>query len=190
MIIYIRHANDNERDPQYKQDSNITKRGIKNTKKFVHRMVKKYGFPKTILFSPFQRCTQTVAIMVSELISLQSSKTVSYNIKKDLTLSRVFTSTDKENVSVSPETMRLNINIHESSEDIDRRVKQHLRNTLSYDTPIWCITHAIIYKRISRQLNIPTPDHIEFLDHFIHQKYKIIARHGKNNKALSPGPSK
>lgn len=186
MIIYMRHGNDNEKEPEYKQDNCITEKGVKDIQKFVKKMVKKYGYPKTILFSPFQRCTQTAGVIMTELIRLQTGDATDYCLKKDIGLSRIFTSEDKENLSVSPDTMKMGINAFETDADVNKRIKKHYKNTSKYNYPIWCITHALIYKRLAVKLNIEVPEHIEFLEYYVHQKYKLVTKKHVNVNRRQP----
>ena len=67
MIIYIRHAHDNEKHAKHKHDHRLTKKGKYQAKKLIHPLIEKYGYPTKIYFSPFIRCRETVSKMIGEL---------------------------------------------------------------------------------------------------------------------------
>ncbi len=67
MIIYIRHANDKESNPQYKHDTHINKNCKDDIIQLTHDLIQKYGYPDTIHFSPFMRCKETISVMLNEL---------------------------------------------------------------------------------------------------------------------------
>lgn len=177
MIIYIRHANDEEHNPDFKHDPHITKKGKRKIIKLTHKLIKKYGFPDKIFFSPFQRCTETAMTMINEIVFMQTGKRKNYCIKcysyniqmrTDNTLSRYFTDKDKLSPSVSPKTMKNKIPIYESKDKFSKRVHKHVSNIKNMEHNVtWCITHAITYKKIAKHFNISTPHRIDFLDHYV-----------------------
>jgi hypothetical protein len=84
-------------------------------------------------------------------------------------LSRYFGSRDRLNPDICPTTGKYDIPIEEGREGFKRRVREHIQSTEKYnsDEVIWCITHAIVYKRIARHHGIPCPHRIDFLSHFV-----------------------
>lgn len=180
MIIYIRHANDEESNPKYKHDTHITREGKKQIVKFIHKLVKKYGYPDRIYFSPFQRCKETVMEMINEIIFMKTGsypkhclKCYSYNIEliKDSNLSRYFTKKDRNKPSVSRKTLKCKVPVNESHSDFHERIEKHIMTVKNNNNNevIWCITHAIVFKKIGKKLNVKTQDHIKFLDHFVYK---------------------
>lgn len=175
MIVYIRHANDKEHNPQYLHDTHITDSGKKDARKATAKLVKKYGFPDKIYYSPFLRCKETLEAMISELRFIQTGvnkkccvkcyKGVELIIDNDL--SRCF-NYDKNKPSVSPKTLKNHVPIKETDVDLHSRIDNHIKN-VDRTKNVWCLTHAIIYKKIAKKLNIVTPDKIEFLDHFVYK---------------------
>ena len=181
MIIYLRHANDNQHRPKHKHDNNISKKGKKDAQEMAHKLIKKYGYPTRIYFSPFQRCKETVKKMMNELVSMQSPDNKhfcfgcyegSIKLINDSRLSRYFTTSDKKKPSVSSKTLKHKIPIYESKDDFDKRISNQVEEIKNIDENeiIWCITHAYTFKRIANKLNIDTTSHIKFLQYFVYEK--------------------
>lgn len=180
MIIYIRHANDDTKSSKYKNDPHITKDGKKAIGKVVKKLTKKYGYPDEIRFSPFRRCRETIMEMVNQIVLLQTGenpdycfKCYDYDIKltQDIGLSRYFTSAERKNPQVSSKTLKRKIPINESHDTFHKRLETQIVNAKrSKKKVVWCITHAVTYKKIGLKLQVSTPDHIEFLEYFVYKK--------------------
>jgi len=182
MIIYIRHANDEESNPKYKHDTHITEKGKKEITKFIHKLVKKYGYPDKIYFSPFQRCKETVTEMINEIVFIKTGKYPNCCLKcysheieliEDHHLSRYFSKKDMKKPSVAPKTLKHKIPMDESHNEFHERLEKHItkvkKDVKENNEIIWCITHAITFKKIGKKLHVNTADHIKFLDHFVYK---------------------
>ena len=184
MIIYMRHADDAEKKPHYKHDTRISSKGMEATKKIAKELVDKYGYPSKIYFSPFRRCTETVMVLLNELFLIKTGKLTNYclkcydNTKNDIKLiadndiARYFSWSERMRPSVSSRTLKFNVPMNEEKCDVEKRIDNHIEaiKNESDNGIIWCITHAIIYKKIAKKLDIETPDHIGFLDHYVYEK--------------------
>ncbi len=166
MVVYIRHANDNDHHTKYKHDPHITKEGIHNAKKMVHNLISKYGRPTEIYFSPFRRCIDTMRVMMHVL------KKEKIRLVCDVSLSRYFTKSDKKDPKVSKKTLQYKVPIYESKKEFHKRVERHVSEMSKKSNNIWCITHALVYKNIAKNLNVQTNPRIEFLEHFSYDKYE------------------
>ena len=189
MIIYIRHANDNEKYPKHKHDNKITKKGKYDAKKISHKLVEQYGYPTKIYFSPFQRCRQTVAAIVSELYLKKTGikkhfcfkcandekevpNKINIELICDSRLSRYFTSSDRKKPSVSSSTLKLGVPINEKKNGLIQRIDNYVESIKKEDHKnevIWCITHGIIYKKIASRLGQTTNNSINFLEYFAYE---------------------
>ena len=189
MIIYIRHGHDNESHPKHRHDNRLTKKGKEKARKIIYPLIENYGYPTKIYFSPFIRCRETVAKMLSELYINKFGKKGHFcfncfekddtnKLLKDLNielicdsrLSRYFTKTDRKKPSVSSNTLKLEPPIHEGKAGLIKRINKYVESITQLhktDEVAWCITHGIIYKKIASELNINTPDSIGFLEHFV-----------------------
>jgi len=188
MIIYLRHANDSDDNDKknrhnYKHDNHITKKGKEDAKEMTHKLIEKYGYPTKIYYSPFLRCRETLTVMMKELLykktgyihdfCLHCTSVNDYdnivNLVCDSNLSRYFTKSDRKKPRVSKSTLRFGIPIHEKKTGLYERLDNHIKFIKKEDSKetIWCITHAVIYKKIADKFKIETPDHIEFLEYFI-----------------------
>jgi broad specificity phosphatase PhoE len=195
MIIYIRHANDNQKHKhsKHKHDHKITKRGKYSAKKMIHELTEKYGYPTKIYFSPFVRCRETVAAFVSELYLKKTGekkhfcfkcaddeKDVSNKINIELVcdsrLSRYFTRSNRKKPSVASSTLKLGVPIYEKKHGLIQRMDNYVESIKKEDHSndvIWCVTHGIIYKKIASRLGIMTADRIDFLKYFAYED-KVI----------------
>lgn len=182
MIIYLRHADDNQHHSKHKHDNHISKKGKLDAKEIVYKLIEQYGYPNKIYYSPFLRCRETVTIMMNELLNVRTGYNNDFCLKCtpeneyihivelicDLTLSRYFTKKDRKRPSISASTLKYGVPIYEKKEGLSKRLDLHIESIRKVDSNsiIWCITHAVTYKKIAEKLNIKTPDHIEFLEYY------------------------
>jgi len=173
MLIYLRHGHDEYEDATYNHDNQITNQGRKGARILAKKLFRKYGQPTLILCSPFRRTLQTLSEMVKILPTVPQVEHCPH-------LSRYFGSKDRLNPDICPTTDKYDIPIEEGREGFKRRVREHILITEQYasDQVIWCITHAIVYKRVARHYGIPCPRRIDFLSHFVVEPPK----HDSKNK--------
>lgn len=168
MIIYIRHSDDEDNDPTFIHDPKLTSKGVKLAHKKGKKLIKKYGIPEIIYLSPFRRAKQTLAQLLLYLSEEQKNK---IQIIEDPLLSRYFSSGQQKKVDVHRDTKRANIPVKENKDKLNKRVKTQVEKMKENDfhindQVIWCITHAIIIKKISSRFHVETPSHIPFVYHF------------------------
>lgn len=163
MIIYIRHAHDSYPNATHRHDHHITDKGVKDAKKLARKLIKKYGYPKLIICSPFQRTRETLNSMLTEF-------GYTPDIVYDASLSRYFSKKDQKDPSMFSETTDAGIPVYETFDDFKIRVHKHLKNMLknnyfSGTEPVWCITHALFFLEVARKFHIAMPKHVPFLDY-------------------------
>jgi len=171
MVVYIRHGDDNNKHTKHKHDPHITKQGIDNVRNITKELIRKYGCPNTIYVSPFRRCIDTMKVMLHEINStneINKKKKNKVRLVCDVNLSRYFTKSDKKHPKVSKKTLDFGIPIYESKKDFHKRINYHVTETAKkhHENVVWCITHALVYKNIAKNLNITTNNRIEFLEYF------------------------
>ncbi len=181
MIIYIRHGSDVGK-ADYKLDPRITDLAKPQVRNLALKLIRQYGIPNKIYYSPFRRCKMTVRYFMKEILLYKNKQETHFcfechkneqspvKLYNDNNLSRYFTVEDKKNPQVHPDTLKKNIPIYETDKQYNDRLNSQLRKMqfLSKKSEvIWCITHAHCFKTIAKSLNIPTKSHIEFLQHFV-----------------------
>jgi broad specificity phosphatase PhoE len=162
-VIYIRHGNDEENHSKYSNDPRLVKKYLPDIHRLTKRLIRKYGMPDIVCISPMSRAIDTCEQMKKHFHHTY--------IRVCPELSRFFTSS--ENTDVAPRTIKLKVPLGESRHDFTQRVHDHIdlfihKKFYHRRHPVvWCITHALVMKRIAARLNIPIDNHVEFLDHFI-----------------------
>ncbi len=162
MHIYIRHGND-DKIGKYVHDlslqSDYNDDIIKKTKKLIY----KYGYPSKIYCSPFKRVRETVTIMLEYI----KSKGRYVDIYIEPSLSRYFTSKEKKYPKVRKTTLKYDPPIYEDWDQFKKRVDKIEHKINSNNDIVWCITHYLVIKRITKNNNIDIPNYMPFLWHTI-----------------------
>ena len=182
MIIFIRHSDDEDSDPTYKLDPNLTPHGIKLAQSKGRKIIEKYGVPSIIYTSPFRRTKQTVNYMLSSLSNSQKQEIKISHVSK---LSRYFTRSEKRRPKIDKSTMKNNIPIYETHDDFVKRTVKIAKIISKFiNTPeiIWCVTHTVIYKRVAKYYDITLPNYIPFMDYFEIKHLKDL-RSSKSSKS-------
>lgn len=165
MIIYIRHSDDNDRHPVHRHDQKINKKGKILAYQKAQRLIKKYGHPTIMYISPFVRSKETAHEMAKAF-------TKKIDVYYDKRLSRFFSKKEQQDPSVFQSTLKHNIPIKETSEEFKQRVQNHIdsmekrKYKKSSKDIVWCITHALVYKKVARYYHISIPKYIPFVEHF------------------------
>src|SRR5579872_517311 len=120
MIIYIRHTNDEVTDPTHRHDHGVTDDGLRKAKRKARFLIKKYGRPETVFYSPFKRSVETMKAMVSQMGKHPVM------VYRDPHLSRYFSKKEKRDPSIAPETKEAHPPIQETWKRFERRVDRHL----------------------------------------------------------------
>ena len=178
MVVYIRHANDDSHKTKHIHDPHITRNGVSLIKLKLKELIKKYGYPKEIHYSPFRRCIDTMRIIIHEL--KKNTDTENIKLIPDTNLSRYFNKKEKKKPKVSKKTLGYGIPINESKYAFYKRVSLNANNMKNTDNTVWCITHAIVYKTVAKSYNVFTNDHIDFFESFSNNN-----NHNLNNHYLT-----
>lgn len=166
-VIYIRHGNDEDDDSNYENDPGLRQDRMKEVIKTTQELIRKWGHPDVIYVSPMYRSLQTVQLMVSQLPGFQ-------NVGVSPNLSRYFTSKElKRGIrAIRPQTLELKVPLGEDNHEFHRRIRKHheavkSRGWYRDDRPVvWCVTHALVMKRVSKYCHRKIPDHLDFLYYF------------------------
>ena len=167
MIVFLRHADDEVGSVESgcEHDHAITKKGRKESKKFMKAFVKKYGQPDEIRCTPFRRGTQTLEAMRKHL-----SDKVKITIDPDL--SRFFNNSEKRNPGVHKDTLKYKPPIMESRKDFHKRNKNYFKQLkkdgyLEKDKLIIVLTHFLVLKDAAFALGVSLPEKYDFLEYFV-----------------------
>lgn len=149
MIIYIRHGEEeHQKDATYVQDVKLVKRGHDACRKKCIALVEKYGYPQHLYCSPLRRTVATAALF-SETLKREYGLSVPVLVRP--CLQRFFVRSEREDVSVAPQTFGAGVKI-ESSDKSKKKVR-HGHDELEKlhpDEIVWCVTHAVVIKEVRR----------------------------------------
>ena len=163
-IIYIRHGKD--RKGSHKHDEKLTKEGKKEVEIFTEKLVREYGIPDIIYYSPFHRTRHTAKYMLRKIIDIREDDTKTVKLKLDVNLGRFFTKRQKKNPDVRDSTYKKGIIVEERWEDFKERVESQLDANLknNKDKLVWNITHSLVILQVAKLKNIQRDSHVEYLD--------------------------
>lgn len=160
VAILIRHADDKQRYHIHRHDKEITRKGKREAKRLGNKLINKYGEPDIIYCSPMMRTKQTLKKML-EYVNGEATIVI------DNRLSRYFNHRERDAPSLFTTTANKDIPIEETRRMFKKRCDSFLRE-IRYDhsdKKIWIITHALVFKRISKKLRMRIPSHIGFLEY-------------------------
>lgn len=155
-ILYIRHSSDDGVCTRA-HDCDLTHEGKELAKKIGKKLISKYGLPSVIYVSPFHRTLQTVNAMLDGSSSIP--------IIKENKLSRYFSSREKQNPQLYPDTMQEKIPIQDSYSDFKKRIRHFDANLTQRKQRgvIWCVTHSTVYKQLASLNEKKIPSYIPFM---------------------------
>ena len=159
MIIYMRHGNDEQRRPEFKNDPGIRRDADHDIIQHYRKLVSRYGKPDVIYVSPMRRCIETAKIMGFKDIYIKRG------------LSRYFLKKETVLHEIDPRTKRLNVPLYETSNEFDKRAYRTIKDIDEYvnkGLKVWVITHSLILKRAAKYYNKYIPKHHDFLEWFIY----------------------
>lgn len=157
MRIYIRHAEKeykNGHTNSYKHDPSITPTGRDSIKDLVTFLVSTWGYPNTIICSPYRRARETVDNM---LLSLQSTIPINtIQLYCDCSLSEYLGNWKHDKLDVYPDTQIFNPPHPEMFCQFRNRLRRHneyfIQQEEKNDTNVtWFVTHGLV---ISQLVNI------------------------------------
>lgn len=166
-VIYIRHGDDENTNKSYPNDPSLTRNASWSIKKLTWQLVKKYGRPDAIYVSPMRRTWET-GLIIGESLNRRVPLITDYH------LSRYFTQKEKNPKTVRPDTLKRKVPILESKSQFKDRVDRHIDHFTPFyskESPvIWCITHALVLKRVGKALDLDLKDHFDFLETLVVEK--------------------
>lgn len=178
-VIYVRHGDDGNQHPNYSNDPSLTPESYWAIKKFTWRLLQEFGRPDAIYVSPMRRAWET-ALVMEEVLHQRIPLIV------DPHLSRYFTHKEKDPGTVRPDTLKRKVPISESKREFRARVIHHIDHLSFYYSPrrplIWCITHALVMKRLGKAIGRPLKGHLDFLETLVVDK--IEASSTKSRKGI------
>jgi broad specificity phosphatase PhoE len=165
-FIWIRHGekqyNNNKAPYGYHQhDSPLKEDCIIDIYDKVEFLVKNFGFPTTILCSPFLRTRETKDHICIKLVEIDEKKSVNIHFDYDTNICEFlgFQKPIGGYADVEQQTQKFfedKIVLGESLKKLNYRVKTHLENLKIYenkeDRCVWIITHGIVINNIYHNL--------------------------------------
>ncbi len=159
MIIYMRHGNDEQSHPRYRNDPGIRHGSRDKIRDHSHKLIQKYGYPDIVYVSPMARGIETVQEM--ELPSQTQIRVLPE-------LSRFFLKSEIDFKKIDPMTLKRGLPLFENPNQFKKRsdlIVKWLDQTHQGLT-VWCITHALVLKRAARYYQAHLSNHQDFLEWF------------------------
>lgn len=171
MIIYMRHATDDEANASKAHDAHLTEKGHRRSYEIVPSLISKYGYPDQIICSPYIRVKETIHEFRKALRKIDPQAFKKIKFKADRKLSRFFTREQQKKPDIRKDTKKYNVPIYETIEDFDIRIREHImemrrKNNYKNDEVIWIVSHGLWLKHCMRQLNVTCPESVKFLQVF------------------------
>lgn len=177
VVVYMRHGHDEYTEVTHRHDHRLTGTGWREAKAKARELVKRYGWPTKIYCSPFLRTKSTVMAMNKVLKAMRKDPNSPHygkpkpDLRYDRRLSRRFSRDEQDDPSMFPETAKHQIPVVEDWNEFLGRIKRHVdsmrnRNYYRSSKVVWCVTHAIVYKRIAHLRGRKEPRRIDFLRSF------------------------
>ncbi len=169
--VVIRHACDEKDHTDYKYQHdpslcNNPKHGRDDIIALVKKLCEKCGGePEQIYTSPLVRCLLTAKRMKKALRDKPE-------LVIDPAVSRYFSPSEQEHPDVSAKSLKRGMPITESRKEFEKRIEKHLNKMeKSRVRVIWCVTHALVMKRVDLLNQEKQPfDHIDPLEYKIFQR--------------------
>jgi len=175
--ILIRHACDDadHTDIKHAHDAPLCN-NPKHNKDDIQQLVKTLCLisgeePDQIYTSPLERCVLTAKRMKK---SLETNP----EIIIEPNMSRHFTYSEQEKPDISKKSIKRGTPITESKKEFERRIEKHLNKIeKSKIRVIWCVTHALVMKRVDVLNQEEKPfDHIKPLQYRVFERKGVIRK--------------
>lgn len=168
LRLCLRHGYD-EHGTEYpgpRHDHNLNPRYTTLHRRMIRRLLTRYGPPDIIIYSPFLRTRQTAYLIIEVIREKYPSHPGSLII--DNRIARYFNGAEQLDPSIASATDHYDPPLRESKTAFTARIHEYVDHDNSHyrDNTVWTITHALVYKRIARYVNVEVPATIPFLDHF------------------------
>lgn len=174
FLLYLRHGNDEysklEKLQEHRHDYHLN-RNVKHKLEMYNTillLLSNYGVPDVIRYSPMARTRETKRA-IKKIIKKHYPTTPLPQFIVDTSLTRYFNHKERQDVSLCESTAIYEPPINEEIEDFNLRVAKHIEYMLKHHTSskVWCITHAMVYKRIAKYHFVTIPLSIPFLHHIV-----------------------
>lgn len=178
-MIYVRHGDDENLDAAYPNDPSLVESSYWSIKRLTRRLLLKFGRPDAIYVSPMRRTWETALIM-EEVLHRKVPLIL------DCHLSRFFTRSQRDLKTIRPDTLKRKVPIDESKKQFRSRIDRHIEHLFpcySVRRPlVWCITHALVMKRIAKKVGVALKGRFDFLETFVVPGGKIEVTRGQGRK--------
>lgn len=163
-VIYVRHGHDEDSD--YSHDQHLTDEGWHEAKKLARRLVKEYGLPDVIYYSPFDRTTDTARAMLSVVRNEFGKNNVKTKIEPRL--GKFFTSKQRSNPKVSENTIQRGMIVPKGKREFHAGLETHHQaiNFKHAGQIVWNVTHAIGVNYHIKRLTGKSQT-VEYLQHIV-----------------------
>jgi len=175
VLVYLRHGDDNDPEASHRHDAHITRKGGKEVKSVIKKIIKKTKtLPSIIRCSPFRRAVETLEKVEAYIRKKHGDdEWDKIRIVYDRRLSRHFSTREQQSPDVSTKTKDLvkgKIPIFETWKKFQGRVEKHVgrmmkKDYYSHKTPmVWCLTHTLVMKHACVVLKTPLVSWLSFLE--------------------------
>ena len=180
-IVFIRHGHD-EPHGGHVFDERLSSEGKAKCRQAAKDLVRKYGPPTIIYYSPFQRCRATLREflrVVNSYHKLPDNHEVKIIVAP--ALGKYFTSEQRlamksqsfRRGALRKSTERIgSVLIDKNKRKFIKRVKKHVKKCRSdlkekseEGVVIWNICHAVVLRRAAKICHRKVDDHVEYLQH-------------------------
>ena len=171
VLIFIRHGKD--RESSHKHDEKLRKSGKKKAYKLAKKLIKEYGIPDIIYYSPYARTRQTLKSMFKAIKKYKKkyNLTGKPSLINEPKLGRLFTGKERKNPDIRESTLSKGAIITESKEEFRNRIEFHLNEVITKmeqnNSKIWNITHSLVLVHIAKIRNIELPEHLDYLEKIV-----------------------
>lgn len=165
MLIYIRHGNDHSEGNKHHHDRGLSDSGKRKASKQAARLIKKHGTPSIVHVSPFRRTLETYEAMAAHLDPR-------IQVVHDTRIAQYFGKKKKRRGIDIGRALAELAPVDADKAAFHLRVDQHigemkLANIHRSDVVVWCITHSVVLKYLSKQFDQRMSRPIEFLDYIV-----------------------
>ena len=185
-IVFIRHGHD-ETHGDHVFDERLSAKGKDECRKAAKDLVRQYGPPNVIYYSPFQRCRATLREFL-RVVTTYKKLPAGHEVKSVVApaLGKYFTSEQRRamkshsfrRTALRKSTERVGeaqggaVLVDKDKRKFIKRVKRHVKQCRRHvkDNPtavIWNICHAVVLRRAGKICKVDVPDHVEYLQHVI-----------------------
>ena len=160
-IIYIRHGKDKR--GSHAHDEKLTSEGKREIEEFTENLVKEYGIPDIIYYSPFHRTRHTAKYMLRKIVEMRTDDK-RIKLKLEPKIGRFFTKEQKYNPDVRKSTYKKGVIVEERWDEFKDRIELQMNTILEEDKVIWNITHSLVILQVAKLNGIERDHRVKYLD--------------------------